>query len=229
MAETKRSSRIVVPQATRWHQKLGAWLLVIFMKSLAATLRYKWTDRSGYFAAQPPGPTIYCIWHNRLALCMKIYFGYVYRHNNSAGLAALISASRDGGFLSDVLSRFGVSPVRGSSSRRGAQALLELSSKIKAGYDVAITPDGPRGPCYKVQPGVIALAQVTGLKVVPVACRLGWKIRLKSWDRFQIPLPFSTCEIIFEKPLEIQRETSDEERESLRLQLEQTLIRISGD
>jgi lysophospholipid acyltransferase (LPLAT)-like uncharacterized protein len=74
-------------------------------------------------------------------------------------LAALISASKDGAFLAAVLGRFGVEPIRGSSSRRGPQALLELTTHAKRGYDLAVTPDGPRGPRYVVKLGAIALAQ----------------------------------------------------------------------
>ena len=101
-------------------------------------------------------------------------------------------------------------PVRGSSSRRGPQALLELTSWAERGYDLAITPDGPRGPCYVVQEGVMALAQVTGLPIVPFSYHLRWKIRVKSWDRFQIPLPFSPCDMIIGKPVRVPRETSPE-------------------
>ena len=106
-----------------------------------------------------------------------------------------MSASRDGAFLAAILERFGVQPVRGSSSRRGAQALLELTTWAERGYDLAITPDGPRGPRYVVQDGAMSLAQITGLPIVPVSYFLKWKIQLKSWDGFQIPLPFSICEV----------------------------------
>ena len=80
----------------------------------------------------------------------------------------MVSASRDGGILAGILEQFGVKPVRGSSSRRGPQALLEMTTWAERGYDLAITPDGPRGPRYKVQEGVISAAQLTGLPIVPV-------------------------------------------------------------
>jgi len=144
------------------------------------------------------------------------------------GLAALVSASKDGAFLTAILERFGVQPVRGSSSRRGAQALLELATWAERGYDLAITPDGPRGPRYVVQDGTMALAQITGLPVVPASFRLEWKIQLKSWDRFQIPVPFSRCEIYVGKMLTVPRDISDEEREKLRRLLEAEM-RVSSD
>lgn len=144
-------------------------------------------------------------------------------------MAGMVSASRDGGLLARVLEHFDIEPVRGSSSRRGGQALREMVSWAESGYDLAITPDGPRGPCYTVQDGVISTAQLTGLPIVPVSYHLIWKIRSKSWDRFQIPLPFTRCEITVGKTMRVPRETSDAEREELRKQLEAELLAITRD
>ena len=218
-----------MPHPPRWYQRLGARLVWLLIRSVSATLRYRCSDSSGYFDTDSAGPAIYCVWHNRLALCLVPYFGYVRKHNQTPGMAAIVSASKDGGFLAGILECFGVHPVRGSSSRRGPQALLELTSWAERGYDLAITPDGPRGPCYVVQEGVMALAQITGLPIVPVSYSLGWKVRPKSWDRFQIPLPFSRCEMVLAKPVRVPREASDAEREALRQQLERTLKEISKD
>lgn len=224
-----KSSGVVVPHRPTWQQRTAGALVYFLIRCVSATLRFKWNDRSGFFSNPPAGPAIYCIWHNRLALCMSAYYGYIKKHSNTPGLAALISASKDGGLLAAILEKFRVQPVRGSTSRRGPQALLELTSWAERGYILAITPDGPRGPRYVVQEGAMSLAQVTGLPIIPVSYRLGWKIRLKSWDQFQIPLPFSRCEMFFEKPIHVPREATDEEREKLRLQLEQTLKAISED
>ena len=142
-----------------------------------------------------PGPAIFCIWHNRLALCMIAYFNYVKKRNRTPGWPRWSARARTADFSPAILERFGVQPVRGSSSRRGPQALLELTTWAERGYDLAITPDGPRGPRYVVQEGVMALAQLTGLPIIPVSYHATWKIRVKSWDRFQIPLPFSRCEM----------------------------------
>ena len=225
----RKSSGVVVPHAPYWHQRLGAWLVFALVRTVSATMRYQWIDRSGCFDDGPAGPAIYCAWHNRLALCMIEYYGYVKKRNQTPGLAALVSASRDGGFLAGILECFGVHPVRGSSSRRGPQALLELTGWAERGYDLAITPDGPRGPRYVVQEGIIGLAQVTGFPIIPASYHLSWKVQAKSWDRFQIPLPFSRCEMVFGKPIRVPREASDAEREALRQQLEQTLKEISRD
>ena len=100
-----------------------AWVVFALVQMVSATLRYRRTDRSGFIDVPTPGPAIYCVWHNRLALCMPAYFSYVRKRNRSAGMAALVSASRDGAFLTGILECFKVQPVRGSSSRRGAQAI----------------------------------------------------------------------------------------------------------
>ena len=224
-----RKSGVVIPNATKWQQRLAARLIWILLRILAATLRFRWQDRSGLCSQPPVGQAIYCIWHNRLSLSMAAYQAYIQPRTEGRGLAALVSASKDGGLLAGTLECFGVQPVRGSSSRRGPQALLELTSWAERGHDLSITPDGPRGPCYVVREGVMSLAQLTGLPIVPFSCYTHWKIRLKSWDRFQIPLPFSRVEMILEKPIRISREATDEERETLRQQLQQALAAITRD
>jgi lysophospholipid acyltransferase (LPLAT)-like uncharacterized protein len=218
----------VVPHAPRWSQRLGAWLAYGLVRGVAGTLRYQWHDRSGFFVAGF-GPAIYTVWHNRLPLCMKGYYHHVKPRNHTPGMAVMVSASKDGGFLTAILECFKVQPVRGSSSRRGPQALLELTTWAQRGYDLAITPDGPRGPAYVVQPGVMSLAQLTGLPIVPCSYYLRWKIRLPSWDQFQIPLPFSRCDFFFEQPVRVPREASDSEREALRCELEARLRAITRD
>ncbi len=228
-ARKRRSSGIVVPSAPRWHQRVAAWVVWAVVRVVTATLRYRWTDRSGYFEGDPRGPAIYCTWHNRLALSMVFYHGYVKRRGRGIGLAALVSASKDGAFLAAILECFGVQPVRGSSSRRGPQALLELTGWAERGYDVAITPDGPRGPRYVVQEGAIHLAQVTGLPIIPASFYVPWKIQPHSWDRFQIPLPFSRAEMVFGKAISVPPDASDALRETLCQQLEQSMKEISRD
>jgi len=225
----RRKSGVIVPNSPKWHQHLGAWLLWAALRLLAATLRYRLQDPYGFSTRQDSEQVIYCIWHNRLALSMKLYFTFGRKNQNAVGLAGLVSASKDGAFLAAILERFGVMPVRGSSSRRGPQALLELTTWAERGYDLAITPDGPRGPRYVVQEGAISLAQITGLPVVPVSYSLSRKIQLKSWDRFQIPVPFALCEVTGGRAFRIPREATDAERESLRQQLEAELRAISRD
>ena len=214
-----------MPHAPRWYQRLAAWLIFVSIRAVSATLRYRWLDAR---EAGPAGPVIYATWHNRLGLCL-IGYEYAKKRNPTSGLAAMVSASKDGAFLSGILECFRVQPVRGSSSRRGPQALLELTTWSERGYDLAITPDGPRGPCYVVQEGVMSLAQITGLQIVPFSYSLKWKIRVKSWDRFQIPLPFSRCDMVFGKAIRVPRDATDAQREALRQELERTMRGMAVD
>ncbi|HXI73216.1 MAG TPA: lysophospholipid acyltransferase family protein [Verrucomicrobiae bacterium] len=218
----KRVSGVVVPNAPSRGQVALACVVANGMRLLAATLRYRVNGGRGPVSL-PDEPVIFALWHNRLGLCMKVYKSFVRPDCDHEHLAALISASKDGALLAAVLRDFGVEAVRGSSSRRGAQALLELTSWAGRGYDLAVTPDGPKGPRHVVQDGVMALAQVTGLPIIPYSCRLGWKIQLKSWDRFQIPLPFSHCEMTFGEPIRVPRGATDAERGQLREQLQAVL------
>src|SRR5689334_14191285 len=93
------NSGVVVPHEPVWYQRLVARIVFALERIVGATLRYKWIDRSGFFDGAPPPPAIYCVWHNRLPLSMKAYFGYVKKRNTTPGLAAMVSASKDGGFL----------------------------------------------------------------------------------------------------------------------------------
>ncbi|HEY1490714.1 MAG TPA: lysophospholipid acyltransferase family protein [Verrucomicrobiae bacterium] len=220
---------VVVPHPPKWHQRLLAVLFYAVAQGVTATLRFRLEDLSGYFSDVPQEKYIFVIWHNRLALSLIIYRRYVARRDRKRRLVALVSASKDGGLLTAVLEMFKVQPVRGSSSRRGAQALREMVAWGRRGHDLALTPDGPRGPCYVVQEGVISAAQMTGMPIVPVTYHLNWKFRVKSWDRFQIPLPFAVCTVTMGQALRVPHETDAAGREKLRLQLEADLHSVTRD
>ena len=100
---------------------------------------------------------------------------------------------------------------------------------MKSGLHLAITPDGPRGPCYEIQDGILSLAQVTGLPIIPLGCASKRKFRFKSWDRFQLPLPFTRCDVVYGEPLHIPRKLNDVERTSLRAELKRRLEAISPE
>jgi len=175
------------------------------------------------------GPAIFAIWHNRLALSVMLYHRFVQAFQPERKMAAIASASRDGAMLARVIELLGVRPVRGSSSRRGAQALLEMGTLADQGYDLAVTPDGPRGPRYQLQPGVVGLAAATGLPILLASCRVAWKKQAPSWDRFQIPLPFSPVRVFISEPIRIPRDLNEKQREELRASLERRMLEITVD
>lgn len=228
-----KSSKVVKVHGLAWHGRLLALLIYSLIRLLTFTIRFSWNDRGGLLSSTAPVPVIYCTWHNRLALCFAVQRYIDRRQSQNNGkkrrMAAIVSASRDGGLLARILELFDVQPVRGSSSRRGPQALRELTTWSEQGLNVAITPDGPRGPCYHVQDGVMALAQITGLPVYPIVYHLNWKIRIKSWDRFQIPLPFARCKVNLGEPIRIPRGADEAERELLRQRLELEMQFLTED
>ena len=202
----------------RWLVAFGFRLLQV----LARTLRYEIDDRAGVVGKPVEGTYIAALWHNRLLLIsfvLKKFFP------GRAG-AGLISASRDGDLIADVTHRFGFDVVRGSSSRMGASALRELGEVLASGRDVLITPDGPRGPAYELGPGIIFLAQKTGSPIIPVNIEYSNCWRVKSWDRFIIPKPFSVVRVIIGRPERIQSISSDEEFERERSRLQNVMMSL---
>ena len=134
---------VVIPHRLPWPKRVLASLIYGLIRLVSATLRWKFVDQSGLFQTEPPQPVIYSIWHNRLALALMVFLKHPQKLQPSRRMAAVVSASRDGAIVAHILELFGVQPVRGSSSRRGPQALLELTTWAERGYDIAFTPDGP--------------------------------------------------------------------------------------
>lgn len=225
----KPKSGVVVPSQANGPQRLLAALIYGLVRAVSATVRFELDDRPGFFNEVPREKMIFALWHNRLALSAILYRRYILRRAPERRIAGMVSASRDGALLAQIFHHFGIEPVRGSSSRRGAQAIREMVSRAEDGCDLAITPDGPRGPCYLVQDGVISAASLTGLVIVPMAYHLNWKIRLKSWDRFQVPLPFARCRITIGRLMRVPRDVSDADREQFRRQLEEEMRAITRD
>jgi lysophospholipid acyltransferase (LPLAT)-like uncharacterized protein len=220
--------RVEKPRILKWRHHLAAFALFVFLRALAWTWRVRLIDSGGHLKTID-GHVIFCTWHNRLAISMRAWQWFGRRLIRSAGLVCLISASHDGGMLARTLKYFGVEAVRGSSSRRGAQALLELTSWMEKNYSVAITPDGPRGPRYEIHDGIISLAQLSGRPILPVSTYVSWKVCLKSWDRFQIPLPFARCELRVGEPLSVPRDAPEEMRAAAKAELRKRLMSITQD
>jgi lysophospholipid acyltransferase (LPLAT)-like uncharacterized protein len=183
-----------------------AWLSSAVIHLIGWTLRMTVEDRGSILDQPEHPPVIIAFWHNRTAL-----MAYFYEHY-CRGRTALtfISRSRDGQFMTDVAARFGIRAVRGSSSRHGTSAMLTAIRAAKDPHvDLVITPDGPRGPRYRVQPGLLLLAQATQRPIVSVTYQLKWKRELKSWDRFHVPLPFSTCYLVTGEPIFVPENASE--------------------
>lgn len=167
------------------------------MRGWSKTLRFEIYDRCGVTTPHDPiRPVIYALWHNRIFTMPPIWWR---TGGNLRKSVVLTSASKDGAILAKAMSVFGLGAVRGSSSRRAVAALIGMKRSLKEGYDVCITPDGPRGPRYSFHPGVIKLAQSTGAPIVPIHLKFTEAWHLKSWDRLVIPKLFSEVTVVFDE------------------------------
>lgn len=141
-------------------------------------------------------PVAFVVWHNRLFLTPEIFR----RYRGGRRLVALISASGDGAWLTAFFSLIGMQAARGSSSRLGREAAMALVDAQRAGHDIGITPDGPRGPCYELKPGVVIVPRRSGAPLLLIGGEFSSAWQLKSWDKFILPKPFSRvrlrCELI---------------------------------
>jgi lysophospholipid acyltransferase (LPLAT)-like uncharacterized protein len=202
----------------RWLIAFGFWLLQIW----ARTLRYEVDDRSGVVGKPVTANYIGALWHNRLLIFPRVLRRFFPNRHG----AALISASRDGDLLADAIHRFGYDVVRGSSSRLGASAILQLTEVLASGRDVVITPDGPRGPAYELGPGIIFLAQKSGAAVLPMNLEFSHCWRLGSWDRFIVPRPFSKVRVLVGQLHGVRATTTPEEFEAERLSLQNAMLAL---
>jgi lysophospholipid acyltransferase (LPLAT)-like uncharacterized protein len=135
--------------------------------------------------------SVIILWHNRLFTAPLFYRRYFRQRQ----LANLISASKDGAWFAAFVERLGMRSVRGSSHNRGAQAVRDLIALHKEGVDIAVTPDGSRGPIYEMKAGAVTVAMKTGAPIILLSFNHSGAWRLKSWDRFFIPHPFSKIEV----------------------------------
>src|SRR6266550_154598 len=188
----------------------------------ARTLRFEIDDRAGILGRPVTENYIGALWHNRLLifpLILRRFFPQ--RHG-----AALISASQDGDLLADGVQRYGYDVIRGSSSRLGASAILQLTEVLASGRDVVITPDGPRGPAYELGPGIIYLAQKSRAAVLPVNMEYSSCWRLKSWDRFILPRPFAKICVIIGQPHRVRSTNTIDDFEAERLRLQDAMMAL---
>ncbi len=188
----------------------------------ARTLRFEIEDRANVVRTPPNERYIGALWHNRLLLLPFVIKRYLPERRG----AALISGSRDGALLADLVERFQFDVVRGSSSKKGASAIRQLAEVIANGKDVVITPDGPRGPAYELGQGIVYLAQQSGAEVVPINLEYSSCWRVKSWDRFILPKPFSKVRVIFGAPHRVASTSTDEEFERERRRLQEAMMQL---
>jgi lysophospholipid acyltransferase (LPLAT)-like uncharacterized protein len=187
----------------------------IGLRAIAHTLRIRREERHVAPLWAAGTPVIYAVWHGRVFL-----LPYLYGHR---GCCVLASRSRDGEIVSRLIRRFGLEPVRGSSTRGGGEALRLLTRQLQRGREVVVVPDGPVGPREVLKSGVIALARLSGAPIVPMAMGASRYWQLRSWDEFRIPKPFARCVMRFAEPIRVPAHADRAAQEAARKEVEAAL------
>ncbi|NOY75786.1 MAG: lysophospholipid acyltransferase family protein [Kiritimatiellaeota bacterium] len=201
-------------------RKPPVWIfapLVFFLRLMKFCMNTEVRDPNGCLNTETY-PYITVTWHNRLLFFPAMFPAYARKKT-----VAMISASRDGQYLAGIVGFFGIGVVRGSTSKRGAAALRGAITCLESGCNVSITPDGPRGPKYKMSRGPVILASKTGIPVLPIEVAYSSYWEAGSWDNFRIPKPWAKTTLILGDPIEIPPDLSEPEIEEWRRLLEQKL------
>lgn len=202
---------------------------VIFLKIWYKTLRVKRTDSMGVTTGKEAGNYAVAMWHNRI-FCMLPLFHAKFRTNT----VTVSSRSKDGQVMTDCVKHFGLETIRGSSNKEGrdkggAAALIHAIRALKSGKNICFTVDGPQGPKYKVKPGIFKASQKSGAAILPISANMNSYWEIKSWDRLQIPKPFSKVEVIIGDPITIEKNCTAEELDEHREKLEEALLALKVD
>ncbi len=168
--------------------------LALFLRLWLSTLRVRAHESIKNLETDIGGNAVLVLWHDRLFFAPIITQRYL-----NLPVCALISASKDGGWLAAFYKLMGIRSVRGSSNRRGAEALVALARAMRAGAHAGVTPDGPKGPRREFKPGVLALARITKRPIVLLGVHYHQAWRLRSWDQFALPVPFSRVDLSLER------------------------------
>jgi len=212
----------------RLSRRIANWLRVRLLPPLAhAYIRLLW--QTGRFAVRnrevldalraADGRYILAFWHSRWVLMPYSYPG--------GKMAVLLSMHRDAELLARVLARFGLDTARGSSTQGGLQGVRTIVRLSREGFDLGIAPDGPRGPRRRVQPGIIGVARMTGLPIVPVTYSCFPGRRLRSWDKTILPRLFTRGLFVYGDLVRVPKDADEAEEERLRAALEAELDRIT--
>lgn len=198
------------------------WLGAQYIRLVHATCRWQVVGGEIPAAYWSSGkPFILAFWHGRLLL-----MPYVWRRDRTIHM--LISQHRDGRLIADTVKHFGIDTISGSSSRGGTAALRAMLRALKAGECVGITPDGPRGPRQRSSAGIVNIAKLAGVPIIPATYAVRRRRLLGTWDRFVVALPFGKGMFVWGRPIEVPRDASDAALEALREEVEMRLNAITA-
>ena len=189
------------------------------MSWLGATLKWRTEGFEHFDAIRAAGhQPIMAFWHGRI-LPATYYF-------RNRGIIVITSENFDGEWIARIIERFGFGTARGSTSRGGRRALLQLTRDIAAGKSAGFTVDGPRGPARIAQPGAVWLSKATGHPVLPFHLEASRHWTLNSWDRTQIPKPFATVSIVIGEPFYVPADADEQGLEAARRMLDERLLAL---
>ncbi|KAA3619677.1 MAG: DUF374 domain-containing protein [Calditrichaeota bacterium] len=196
-------------------QTLGSF----FIRMLGKTARITVQGREHYeWLMHENKRFIFCIWHGRILIP-------IYLHQNEQ-IVAMVSQHRDGEIIARILTQLGFKTVRGSSTRGGQRAAIDMIRALRSGSPGAIMPDGPTGPRHIFKPGTITIAQKAGAYILPFTFSAQKAITFKSWDRFTIWWPFSRCLALYGEPVPVPAKTSADEFEQYKNKIEKKMIEL---
>jgi lysophospholipid acyltransferase (LPLAT)-like uncharacterized protein len=179
--------RLIVPRL--------AWLYITFV-GMTSRIRVIGEERRSALRREEKR-FIYAFWHAR-----QVFFTYSHRRDR---VAVLVSKSADGELIARTMALFGIKACRGSSSRQAVAGAKAMVTALRDGFDLGITPDGPRGPAGVVKAGLPALARTLQVPILPITNALSRKIVFKkSWDRYEVPLPFGQVVVGYGKPITVE-------------------------
>lgn len=202
----------------RLNPTIPTYLGMYLVRLLLCTVRVKENQRNLGRILQKEGKhVIYAFWHS-----VMLVPGY---HHRNLGIQILVSQHRDGEYIAKALASFGFETSRGSTTRGGARAMINLvKTALKKEKSIIITPDGPQGPRHIVQPGIIYIAKKSGFPIIPVGVKVSKYWELPSWDKFIIPKPFSQVTLHYGEPIKIPPRLNNQQFEDYRNILEQALL-----
>ena len=196
-------------------QKLALWL-VPPIGALLIRLIYH-TSRKRFHLPEhvPDDPVVFAFWHGDLLMMPYLY----YRFRETPHANVLISDHFDGRIIARIMLYFRLGTIHGSTNRNAAKVLIAAMRSLREGFDIGITPDGPRGPRHEVADGIVVMAQKTGAKVIVYSCVPSHYWQLKSWDRFTIPKPFCTMVFYASEPIALKGLDPDAAKAAVRAKL----------
>jgi hypothetical protein len=202
--------------------RLADWAFFLLIRLIGLTLRYETEGWENFEAIGNAGKLpIYSFWHDR------IFAGTYFFRNR--GIVVITSQSKDGEYIARFIKRLGYGAIRGSSTRGGTKALVEMIRGMKQGLPMAFSLDGPKGPRYVAKSGAVLLAKKTGNPMMPFVVECKHFFKLNSWDRLQIPRPFTAARVIIEKPVYVAPDADDDELQNklgeLQLSLDELVTR----